>query len=121
MITVIKIMHSGVTTQVNDRWSSNNFSSGGRQGSETPPSPTFYSCFLPPSEGIPASLFYFYCKMLPNIVKFFSFSPSSCHFRNPAYPLTPPAFHTPSAPTSPGLPPPVPPPLLITCGRLLCS
>ena len=41
-------------------------------GTETPASRIFYSRFLPPSVGAPASLFYFYCTMLCNIAKFFS-------------------------------------------------
>ena len=53
-------------------------------GSETPASRTFYSRFPPLSVGIPDSLFYVNCKMLRNIAKFFSFSPGSRHFRNPA-------------------------------------
>ena len=53
-------------------------------GSETPTSRTYYSRFPPPSEGVPASLFYSYWKMLRNIAKFFPFSPGSRHFGNPA-------------------------------------
>ena len=56
---------------------------GGDRGSETPASRAFYSRFPPPSVGVPASLFYFYCKMLRDIAKFFSFSPGSRHFGNP--------------------------------------
>ena len=51
-------------------------------GSETPASRTFHSRFPPPSVGVPASLFYFYRKMLQNIAKFFSFSPGSRHCGN---------------------------------------
>ena len=51
-------------------------------GSETPPSRTFYSRFPPLSVGVPTSLLYFYCEMLRNIVKFFSFFPGSRHFGN---------------------------------------
>ena len=70
-----------------------------------------------PSIGVPASLFYCYCEMLRNIlIIFFSFSPSSRHFGNPAsrpfssrlpYPWTPPA------PYSPWLLPLCPPPHLV--------
>ena len=57
---------------------------GGGGGSGTPASQAFYSHFPPLSEGVPASLFHFYCKILHNIGKFFLFSPSSRHFGNPA-------------------------------------
>ena len=73
-------------------------------GPETQASPTYYSCFPPPSLGVPACLFYFYCKMLRNMAKFFSFSPTSLPFS-----CTPPASFPPPAPYSPGLLPPVPP------------
>ena len=64
------------------------FSSGGRVGSETPTSSTFYSRFLPPFRRGSTSLFYFYCEMLCNIAKFFPFSPGSCYFGYPAsYPF----------------------------------
>ena len=59
------------------------------EGSETPASLTFSSQFLPPSVGVPATLFYFYCKMLHNIAKIFSFSPGFHHFGNSAsHPLS---------------------------------
>ena len=66
-----------------------------------PPPVPFGSCFLPPSVGVPASLFYFLCKMLCNIAKFSFFSPDSRHFGNHAiHPLS-------------SLPPvPLPPPIL---------
>ena len=70
-------------------------------GSETPTSRTFYSCFPPPSTGVPTSLFYFYCKMLCNMANFFYFSPGSHHFLlPPQVPLPPPIL--------PGSRPPVP-------------
>ena len=78
-------------------------------GSETPTSCTFYSHFLPPSIGVPTSLFYFYCEMLQNIAKFFAFSPISLplwesHF--PPFLLLPPAPLLP--PILPGSQPRVP-------------
>ena len=78
-------------------------------GSETPASRTFYSRFPPPSEGVPDSLFYLYCKMLRNIAKFFSFlpGPATLGILLPA--------RTPPAPYSPGLPSPCPPPLIWVC------
>ena len=56
----------------------------GGGGSETPASRSFYSRFPPPPVGVPASLFYFYFKMLRNIANFFSFSSGSRHFGDPA-------------------------------------
>ena len=62
--------------------------SEGRQGGlkllpPTPYTPT--SCPLGLLQGFwHTSLFYFCCEMLCNIAKFFSFSPGSCHFGNPA-------------------------------------
>lgn len=52
---------------------------GGRRnrGSEPPTSHTFYFRFLPLSLLIPAFLCYFYCKILCNVVAFFSIPPSS--------------------------------------------
>ena len=86
---------------------------GGDRGceSQTPTSRSFYSRFPPPSVGFPTSLSYVDCKMLCNIVKFFSFSPGSHHF---GYPTSHPcSSHLPyiSRPYSPGLLPPCPPPL----------
>ena len=84
--------------------------SGGRQGgggSETPTSRTVNSRFPPLSIGVPASLFYCYCEMLCNIAKFFSFSLSFCHFRNPASILSPPTSRTPPAHYSLRLLPPL--------------
>ena len=81
--------------------------SGRNRGSETLASHYFYSCFLPPSVGVPASFFYFYCKMLPNIAKFFSFSPGSCHFGNPVSCPFPSSLPYPSL-TPMGSHPPVP-------------
>ena len=77
-------------------------------GSETPASRTFYSRFPPPSVGVPASLFYFYCKILLNISKFFTFSLGSRHLGIPLPTLPSPASRTLSPPILPGSRPPVP-------------
>ena len=76
-------------------------------GSEIPAARTFYSRFPPPSLGVPASLVYVDCKMLHNIAKFFSFSPGSRHFGNPASRPFSSRLPYPSRPYSPGLPAPV--------------
>ena len=59
--------------------------------------------FLSPFVVVPFSFFFFYCKMLQNVAKFFSISPASRHLGNPAFPSPPPP-RTPPAPNFPGLP-----------------
>ena len=85
------------------------FKWGGTGVSETPASRTFYSRFLPPSVGVPASLLCVDGKMLRNIAKFFFFSPGfpplweSCFppfLLPPPVPL-PPLFSRAPAPLSP--------------------
>ena len=80
-------------------------------GSETPASRTFYFRFPPLFVGVPASLFYVDCKMLRNITRFFSLSPGSRYFGNPASRPFSSRLPYPSRPYSPGLTPPCPPPL----------
>ena len=81
-------------------------------GSETPASSTFYSRFPPPSIGVSASLFSFYCRMLRNNAKFFFFSPGSHDFGNPASRPFSSRLPYSSRPYSSGLPLPCPPPPL---------
>ena len=68
--------------------------------------PYIYFRFSPP----PPLLFYFYCKMLRNIAKFFYFSPGSHHFGNPTFHPFSSRFSHPPAPYSPGHPLTCPPP-----------
>ena len=83
-----------------------------------PPVP-FTPAFPPPSVGVSASLFYFYCKMLRNIAKCFSFSPDSHHFGNPASRPFSSHFPYPSCPLLSRAPAPCPPPLWTTGPRTL--
>ena len=78
------------------------------RGSETPASRTFYSRFLSPSIGVPASLFYFYSRMLRNIANFSPFLPLPANLGIPLPALSPPASPTPPSPILPGSQPPVP-------------
>ena len=87
-------------------------------GSETPASRSFYSRFPPPSKGVPASLFYLYCKMLRSIAKFFSFSPGSRHLGNPASRPFSSCLPCPSRPLLSRAPAPRPPPL--NCCNMNC-
>ena len=66
---------------------------GGDRESETPASRTFYSSFPPPSEGVPTSLFYLFCKMLRNIAIFFSFLPVPATLGIPLPALSPSTSH----------------------------
>ena len=78
---------------------------GGRLGGlKLPPPEPFAPASRPLPKGFPPLLFYVYCKMLYNIVKFFSFSPGFRHLGNSASPLSPPASRIPPAPYSPGRP-----------------
>ena len=87
-------------------------------GSETPASHTFYSRFPSPTEGVPASLFSFYCEMLRNIAKFFSFSPGSRHFGNPASCPFSSRLPYPSRPLFSGAPAPLSP---FTLMKYMCA
>ena len=69
-----------------------------------------------PSVGVPTSLFYFYCKMLCNISKFFSFFPVPATLGVPLPTLSPPVPLPPHI--FPGSRPPVP---LNFLGRCLIS
>ena len=89
---------------------SSRYVGGETGGSETPASRTFYSRFPSPTEGVPASLFYFYCEMLRNIANFFllfsRFPPLwESHFPpfllTPPVPLPPRLFSRAPAPLSP--------------------
>ena len=86
---------------------------GGTGASETPASRTFNSRFPSPSSGVPSSLFYVDCKMLRNIVKFFSFCPGSRFFGYPASRHFSSRLPHPSRPYFPGLPPLSPPPQIL--------
>ena len=71
---------------------------------------TFHSRLLPLSVRVPASLFYFYCKMLRNIANFFLFLPVPTTLGIILPTLSPPTFRTPPTLYSPGLLLPCPPP-----------
>ena len=93
----------------------------GRQGvlKLLPPVP-ITPASAPFTVGVPAFLFYLYCKLLHNITKFFSFSPGSHHFGNPASrPLSAHLLHT-SRPLFSWAPAPCPPPLVWPCFVLTC-
>ena len=92
-------------------------SGGETGGSKTPVSQTFYYRFPAPSVGVSVFLFYFYCKMLHNIAKFFSIFPVPATSGIPLPALCPPASRTSPAPYSSGLPPC--PPSHDTCPRFL--
>ena len=79
---------------------------GGRGGQEGLNFPLPMPCTPSPHPFcnlVPASLCFFYCKILHNVANCFPISPSSCHLGNPTSRRLP-------APLSPRPPPPPPPP-----------
>ena len=88
---------------------------GGDRGSEFPAFRTLYSRFPPPSLVVPASVCFFYCKILRNVVHFlFLLTPAPLGISSPT--LSSPSSRTLPAPITPRFPPPwvsrLPPSLL---------